>query len=138
MQSVWMIKMALRVHPPSIPKGKKEKKGKSIVEETEKVHGELGDWEDDESWSDDRIVDSAPSDSNRSNISRDVETNTSTQNFPTKDGERLRVAFHKKEKKQSYRNMKRMRQTLPMYQYRQELLDTVNENAVTVLCAETG
>ena len=61
---------------------------------------------------------------------------------PTKskssDGMRLQDRFMKLQGTSAYQTMKAARDSLPMSAYRQEILDTVQRNAVTVLIAETG
>jgi len=62
----------------------------------------------------------------------------SSQRQPSLEGERLRFAFTMKQKSPGYLRMNSVRSTLPIYEYRQKLLDTIRENPVTVICAETG
>lgn len=52
--------------------------------------------------------------------------------------EKLRNAMIAKQKGEQYNRMYLMRQMLPIFDYRQQILDTVRKNSVTVLCAETG
>ena len=54
------------------------------------------------------------------------------------DGIRLRDRFLKLQATSAYQTMKAARDSLPMTAYRQEILETVQRNAVTVLIAETG
>ena len=56
----------------------------------------------------------------------------------TAKGKKMKETFEKKQNTNSYQDMKKIRESLPMYKYRMEFLDTVKQNAVTVLCAETG
>jgi HrpA-like RNA helicase len=53
-------------------------------------------------------------------------------------GETLKKEFIARQKTRAYQSMSKMRESLPMYSYRSQLLKTIRENAVTVLCAETG
>mmetsp|Transcript_5752 Transcript_5752/g.16586 ORF Transcript_5752/g.16586 Transcript_5752/m.16586 type:complete len:1474 (-) Transcript_5752:147-4568(-) len=57
---------------------------------------------------------------------------------PTSLGERLREEFSRQRSFKRYIQMADERRSLPMSSYRQELLDTVKSNQVTVLCAQTG
>jgi len=54
------------------------------------------------------------------------------------EGAKLQSFFHKRQKAPQYQSMLEVRKALPMFSYRQQLLDTIQENQVTVLCAETG
>ena len=58
-------------------------------------------WDVDESSGGGGSLDGAQSELNLGDTSQDVDKNTSTQNLPTIDIDRLHLAFHKKEKKQS-------------------------------------
>jgi hypothetical protein len=51
---------------------------------------------------------------------------------------RLRDEFVQRQSTPAYEEMKRIRTTLPMYAFRQTVLDTIRNNPVTILCAETG
>ena len=53
-------------------------------------------------------------------------------------GIKLQAFFRKRREMPQYKTMLESRQALPMYSYRQDLLDTIRDNQVTVLCAETG
>ena len=53
-------------------------------------------------------------------------------------GEWLRSDFISKQKGKKYLDMYQNRVLLPIFDYRQEIIDTVRKNSVTVLCAETG
>ena len=57
---------------------------------------------------------------------------------PTKLGYRLQSEFTARQTTPAYKEMKKLRETLPMHAYREQLLQTINENVVTVLHAETG
>mmetsp|Transcript_12968 Transcript_12968/g.29836 ORF Transcript_12968/g.29836 Transcript_12968/m.29836 type:complete len:1347 (+) Transcript_12968:199-4239(+) len=54
------------------------------------------------------------------------------------DGRRLQDRFMKLQATSAYQTMKAARDSLPMSAYREEILKTVQRNAVTVLIAETG
>lgn len=51
---------------------------------------------------------------------------------------RLKTDFEQRRQKPDYVSMLKFREGLPISLYRQKLLDTMAENRVTVLCAETG
>lgn len=57
---------------------------------------------------------------------------------PSPSGIKLKEEFVMKQASSYYQKMLKSRQTLPMYSYREQLLEMVQENTVTVLCAETG
>ena len=57
---------------------------------------------------------------------------------PTNLGHKLQSDFTERQTTPVYREMKHLRVTLPMHAYREQLLQTINENIVTVLHAETG
>jgi HrpA-like RNA helicase len=54
------------------------------------------------------------------------------------EGTKLRSLFRKKQETPQYQSMLEARKSLPMFNYRQRLLEAIQENQVTVLCAETG
>jgi ATP-dependent RNA helicase DHX29 len=89
---------------------------------------ELDDW-DDESW--------------ESNNDQNEEQNTYIEDGISADkltplGKRMRNDFKKKDLSSRYQKMKQIRASLPMYVYREKLLQTMEKNKVIVLCAETG
>eukprot|EP00980_Cylindrotheca_fusiformis_P015390 scaffold4329_cov115-Cylindrotheca_fusiformis.AAC.7 len=53
-------------------------------------------------------------------------------------GIQMKKEFVKRQSSPSYRKMKKVRENLPMHTYRQEVLELVQKNPVTILCAETG
>jgi ATP-dependent RNA helicase DHX29 len=53
-------------------------------------------------------------------------------------GKKLRDAFIQRRASPEYKKMLQVRSTLPMSSYQQEVLDTIRNNPVTILCAETG
>ena len=57
---------------------------------------------------------------------------------PTQEGMKLQREFTHRQATDSYKKMKNTRDNLPMASYREQILDTVRENAVTILAAETG
>ncbi len=71
-------------------------------------------------------------------IIRTLEASKIQTAVPNNVGKALRDSFVSKQKRQSYEKMYRSRQCLPIFDYRQQILDTVRNNSVTVLCAETG
>lgn len=50
----------------------------------------------------------------------------------------LKSLWEAKTSKASYQKMLAIRQQLPIWQHRQQIVDTINAHQVTVLCAETG
>jgi hypothetical protein len=52
--------------------------------------------------------------------------------------ERLRTSFRKRQLSANYKEMMQLRSSLPMYSYREEILDTIRANPVTIIFAETG
>lgn len=79
-----------------------------------------------ENWDDDDDDDDADDLPVQSNISTTVL------------GKKLQRNFVEIRKTTSYQRMKAARDSLPMSSYRQTVLDTVRDNPVTILCAETG
>ena len=57
---------------------------------------------------------------------------------PTPLGAKLSKEYAKKTSTPAYQTMLDERKALPIYSYRQSILETVNKNPVTVLCAATG
>ena len=53
-------------------------------------------------------------------------------------GKRLQLDFTARRKSKQYVTMLKSRESLPMNSYRATVLETISENNVTVLCAETG
>ena len=53
-------------------------------------------------------------------------------------GTLMQEAFRKKQLSQRYRTMQELRTSLPINDYRSEILQEIKKNPVTVLCAETG
>ena len=56
----------------------------------------------------------------------------------TATGRRLRDQFRQRQETPKYREMFAGRANLPIYAFHEEILETVERNAVTILCAETG
>lgn len=56
----------------------------------------------------------------------------------SKMGENLKRKFKEKQMQVGYQKMFKSRKSLPIHSFRQDILNTVRDNAVTVLCAETG
>ena len=57
---------------------------------------------------------------------------------PTGEGARLKNLFVKRQSTEVYKNMRKIRMELPMYEYRETVLETIRRHPVTILCAETG
>jgi len=60
------------------------------------------------------------------------------QHFLSHEGENMRDAFLKKKMDPDYVKMVKIRESLPIHQYRDKIIESVKTNPVTVLCAETG
>ena len=56
---------------------------------------------------------------------------------PSKAGEKLKLEFIQRQSTKNYAAMLRQRENLPMTTYRSELLETVKQHQVMILCAET-
>eukprot|EP00979_Chaetoceros_neogracilis_P010579 scaffold2504_cov248-Chaetoceros_neogracile.AAC.7 len=89
---------------------------------------ELDDW-DDESWE-------SNNDPNEEQITYIEHGNRADKLTPL--GKQMRNDFMKKNLSSRYQKMKQIRANLPMYVYREKLLQTIKKNPVIVLCAETG
>ena len=94
----------------------------NVVKEESK---ELVDWDDEESWESETDETTIP------------DTRIEKVRV-TSAGKRMMESFEKQRKRHGYQRMKKVRDSLPMAKYQEEFLKTVRENAVTVLCAETG
>jgi len=81
----------------------------------------VDDWEDDEEIEDDTAI-----------------RITTNKEAPSTTGLKLQKDFMKRTATPSYQKMRAIRDTLPMYQYRQVILDTVKEHPVVILQADTG
>lgn len=57
---------------------------------------------------------------------------------PSDLGIKMKENFNHKQNSQAYQKLKEIRNNLPMASYRQQVLEMVHRNAVTILCAETG
>lgn len=57
---------------------------------------------------------------------------------PSSAGTKLKDLFVKRQSTSAYQEMKKVRTTLPMHGFRDNVLDMIRDNPVTVLCAETG
>lgn len=55
-----------------------------------------------------------------------------------RQGEILQEKFRKKQLSYRYQEMLKSRKSLPIYEYRSQILENIQNNAVTVICAETG
>jgi hypothetical protein len=51
---------------------------------------------------------------------------------------RLQASFRTRQSSAKYKKMMQLRMSLPMYSYREEILNTIRANQVTILFAETG
>ena len=86
-----------------------------------------------DNWDDDS------QESSRSNLNEIEVFNPSSQlQLPSNFGDKMRNAFIRKMRGRRYEQMYSNRKCLPIFDFRQEILDTVNNNPVTILCAETG
>mmetsp|Transcript_42443 Transcript_42443/g.89122 ORF Transcript_42443/g.89122 Transcript_42443/m.89122 type:complete len:1576 (-) Transcript_42443:115-4842(-) len=63
---------------------------------------------------------------------------SSTRSTTTTKGEKLRTDFLQNQSTPAYQTMKSTRDRLPMTSFRSTILETVQTNPVTILCAETG
>lgn len=71
----------------------------------------------------------------------DIENSTASSHYkaqPSSIGKKLCKEFERKTSSSAYKTMLKERKSLPIYAYRQSILDTVRDNTVTVLCASTG
>jgi len=55
-----------------------------------------------------------------------------------REGERLQKYFKKLQKSESAAKMRRQRSELPIALFKEDILQTIRDNPVTILCAETG
>jgi len=75
----------------------------------------------------------------------DDDDDTTTNNLPipipkqySSKGKKMQADFIKRQSTPSYQKMKATRDSLPMSSYRSNVLETMENNPVTILCAETG
>ena len=63
---------------------------------------------------------------------------TSKQRYakPTRAGEVIQKEFQRRQRTSQYQSMLEVRTGLPMYSFREQIIKTIKENAVTILCAE--
>jgi hypothetical protein len=80
------------------------------------ISGELGDWDDDSC-----------------NSSEDLSLLPSASKQPTQLGRKLKDRFENK-----VTSMLEMRSSLPIFEYKEKIINTMRQHPVTVLCAETG
>ena len=99
-----------------------------------------------ESWEDDDC-DSQPSLINVVSPPRNVgaardctEASASTMTFarPTRTGVTMKEEFAHRRQMPAYQLMLETRSALPMYAFREQLLQAVRENPITILCAEVS
>lgn len=62
----------------------------------------------------------------------------SSNGVPTELGRRLKQQYDRREESLQYQTMHTSRRSLPIFSHREEILDTIRTNPVTILCAETG
>lgn len=108
----------------------KQKTSVVISKDRAKENGkteEVDDW-DQESWESEQEEEPITCTDQEMKSSNDL----------TELGKRMQKEFRRKESSSGYQKMKQVRTSLPMYSYRDQVLETVNKNPVTVLCAETG
>jgi len=60
------------------------------------------------------------------------------QTRPTHSGEEIRKKFLMRQETPEYQKMLKDRRALPMYAFREQVLKTIKENPVTILCAEVS
>ena len=105
--------------------------------------GRLPDsWEDSDSWEDygnePDDTDALPTvDTNQPNTSPKTEIRSSKLSYSAK-GAQLRDEFVQRQSTKPYQQMLQLRKALPMFSFRETLLNTIRDNPVTILCAETG
>lgn len=107
----------------------KQKKSAVMSKDCTKENGktkEVDDW-DQESW------DSEQEEEPVTCKDQDMKSDDLTE-----IGKRMQKEFRRKQGSSGYQKMKQVRASLPMYRYRDQVLETVSKNPVTVLCAETG
>ncbi|KAL9184942.1 hypothetical protein ACHAXT_002719 [Thalassiosira profunda] len=63
---------------------------------------------------------------------------TTSAAAPSQKGKKMQADFVRRQATSSYQKMKAARDDLPMASYRSAVLKAVENNAVTILCAETG
>ncbi|KAL7495788.1 hypothetical protein ACHAWT_004152 [Skeletonema menzelii] len=71
-------------------------------------------------------------------VEDDVAVRITASKDPSTTGMRLQKEFTKRMSTPSYQTMKAVRDTLPMLQYRQNILDTVKDHPVVIVQADTG
>ena len=104
--------------------GIEEEKNAGVAKQIDESDDDtVDDWEDEE-IEDDNVAAISPNNNNRQ--------------VPSTAGTRLQKEFSKRMSTPSYQKMKAMRDTLPMLQYRQTILDTVTNHSVVILQADTG
>ena len=59
-------------------------------------------------------------------------------NEPTRAGAAIQQEFQKRQRTAAYQSMLEARSGLPMYSFREQILQTIKENPVTILCAEVS
>lgn len=63
---------------------------------------------------------------------------TQTSKSQSRSRQKLMDEFSRRRETSAYKEMEETRQKLPIYSYRDQLLQCIKDNVVTVLCAETG
>ncbi|KAF2012272.1 ATP-dependent RNA helicase A [Aaosphaeria arxii CBS 175.79] len=63
---------------------------------------------------------------------------TSGQSTPTSNNQSLRDLWHHKAAANSYQHMLQSRMNLPVFNFRESILATIDQNQVTIICGETG
>jgi ATP-dependent RNA helicase DHX29 len=63
---------------------------------------------------------------------------TTKRKAPSAASTKLKDLFVKRQSTAAYQEMKKVRTSLPMHGFRENVLDIIRDNPVTVLCAETG
>ena len=57
---------------------------------------------------------------------------------PSSQGKQLQQAFARRQASSDYQQMLTQRMSLPMWSFRDQVLDTIRNHSVTIVCAETG
>jgi len=104
----------------------------------------LDNWDDESVGSNDNNDDGTTSTTDPLDRRTGTTANTTTHSSllehrqPSRIGEQLKDTFSRNQRSSEYQRMARIRASLPIYHYRQKLLDCIRDNPVTILFAETG
>lgn len=124
------------------PKRKKEIPAtKKSTEQTEKTHSySKGDPAVLDNWEDDEIDEAfanipVPRESNLVQSAQGTGSKIPSAGI-SRNGKAMKEAFFQRTKTPAYQSMLEARSALPMYAFREQILKTIQHNAVTILCAE--